>query len=488
MASHAYEVGSKKKVSRRKQFLGEIAVPWVRFPHHVFLLILTANQFGHPLLAASPCQIEVVEKGSDWPVPLVELETTSKVLFVTDNAGLVAFDLPEFMGRETWLTVRSHGYEMDKDGFGNRGFRFTPMPGTTKRIEIRRTNIAKRLGRLTGEGIFAESQKLGQHLDWQESGVVGQDTVEEAPFNGKIYWGWGDTGVFGYPLGLFKTAGATTPLLPLKKFEPPLELAFDYYRNPKGQLRNVIDIESPGPVWVGGYTCLPDQSGKDHLVCAYSKIKGFLSPVEAGLADWNDTTGDWKVIKVLWTKEQSDKPPLTPNNHSAVWTDPVGKKWVYFGDGLPRFRCPATFEAWQDTATWEKVTNPDSLVSAMDGKPVGIAAGTFEYNAWRKRWVTIIQQKFGQTSPLGEVWYAESDTPAGPWGKAVKVVSHNNYTFYNPMLHPDLVPSGAKFLLFEGTYTAEFANHPAPTPRYDYNQILYRLDLDDPELGRAQSK
>jgi hypothetical protein len=31
-----------------------------------------------------------------------------------------------------------------------------------------------------------------------------------------------------------------------------------------------------------------------------------------------------------------------------------------------------------------------------------------------------------------------------------------------------------------------FADKPHPTPRYDYNQIIYRLDLDDPALAPAQ--
>lgn len=38
-------------------------------------------------IAAAPCRIEVVERGSDWPVPLVELRTTHHATFVTDNAG-----------------------------------------------------------------------------------------------------------------------------------------------------------------------------------------------------------------------------------------------------------------------------------------------------------------------------------------------------------------------------------------------------------------
>ena len=64
----------------------------------------------------------------------------------------------------------------------------------------------------------------------------------------------------------------------------------------------------------------------------------------------------------------------------------------------------------------------------------------------------------------------------------MKVLSHDNYTFYNPRIQTDLTPDNAPFILFEGTYTAEFADHARPTPRYNYNQILYRLDLDDSRL------
>ena len=61
----------------------------------------------------------------------------------------------------------------------------------------------------------------------------------------------------------------------------------------------------------------------------------------------------------------------------------------------------------------------------------------------------------------------------------LRVLSHDNYTFYNPRLHPEFTPEGSPILLFEGTYTAEFAVRPTPTPRHNYNQMLYRLDLDD---------
>jgi hypothetical protein len=95
-------------------------------------------------------------------------------------------------------------------------------------------------------------------------------------------------------------------------------------------------------------------------------------------------------------------------------------------------------------------------------------------------------QSLGKPSAHGELWYAEAEQPLGPWGPAIKVLSHDNYTFYNPRLHPEFTPAESPTLLFEGTYTTLFADHAHPTPRYDYNQVLYRLDLDDPKLKPAQ--
>jgi hypothetical protein len=33
-------------------------------------------------------------------------------------------------------------------------------------------------------------------------------------------------------------------------------------------------------------------------------------------------------------------------------------------------------------------------------------------------------------------------------------------------------------VFFEGTYTHTFSGNTAPTPRYDYNQLIYRLNLE----------
>ena len=111
------------------------------------------------------------------------------------------------------------------------------------------------------------------------------------------------------------------------------------------------------------------------------------------------------------------------------------------------------------------------------------ARGGMNYNAHRRRFVGIVLE-VGGSSALGEVWYIEGDTPLGPFVFAQKIVTHNNYSFYNVLQHPYFAKRGGQDIFFEGTYTYTFS-HPLnlhPTPRYDYNQIMYKLDLDDVRL------
>jgi hypothetical protein len=83
---------------------------------------------------------------------------------------------------------------------------------------------------------------------------------------------------------------------------------------------------------------------------------------------------------------------------------------------------------------------------------------------------------------LGEIWYAEADRLTGPYVYTRRVVTHHRYSFYNPLQHPEFTKDGGRILFFEGTYTTWFSGVEKPTPRYDYNQILYNLELDDERL------
>jgi len=109
------------------------------------------------------------------------------------------------------------------------------------------------------------------------------------------------------------------------------------------------------------------------------------------------------------------------------------------------------------------------------GQAIAAMAASVFWNDFRQRWVMLVEQ-------FGQVWYAEGDTFVGPWVYAKKIVTHDRYSFYNVTQHPYFDQDGGRLIYFEGTYTDTFANPPDITPRYNYNQIMYRLTLDDPRL------
>jgi hypothetical protein len=116
-----------------------------------------------------------------------------------------------------------------------------------------------------------------------------------------------------------------------------------------------------------------------------------------------------------------------------------------------------------------------------DGKPILIHRGSVCWNEFRRKWIMIGNQQFG-SSFLGEVWYAEADRMVGPWKNARRIVTHKEYSFYNPRQHPYFDKQGGRVIFFEGTYTTLFSGNDQKTPRYDYNQVMYKLDLGHPDL------
>lgn len=432
--------------------------------------------------AAEPCRIDVVDDESGWPVPLVELETTHGVRFVSDNAGIVAFDLPELFGEPTWLAIEGHGYEAPVDGFGYRGVRVTPLPGERLEIRVRRTLPARRVGRLTGAGLFGEAQRFGLHADWRESRILGCDSVQTALYQGKRYWFWGDTTLARYPLGLFHMTGAVTAPRPLAKLAPPLQVGFDYFCDAEGRPRVVAELSGSGPTWLSGLTVVPDASGRERLCAHYAKITPPLTPHETGLCVWNDANQQFERLSTLWRQtDESPQPPPGPTGHAVRWTDDNDVDWLVFGDGLPHLQCAPTWEAWQDPAGWRTFAPQQEVPAREGGKPIAVHRASMGFSPARQRWVAVFTEYFGKASAFGEIWYAEADNPLGPWAGAIRVASHNRYTFYNPRLHLDLGQTDPGALLFEGTFVNTFSATQSKTPRYDYNQVLYRLELS--ELG-----
>lgn len=496
--------------------------------------LLVAGGWGD--LQAAYFEIQVVDEEAGRGVPLVELEMVDRTKYLTDSAGRAAIDEPGLENQIVFFYVRSHGYEFKKDGFGYAGARIKLVPDGKETLKLKRINIAERLYRSTGAGIYRDSILLGHKPPISEpllnAQVMGQDSIQRLVYRDKIHWFWGDTSAIGYPLGNFRMSGAVSDLPSKGGLPPELGINLNYFTNSEGFAKGMFPIEPKGDlIWADGFIVLPDSEGRERMVAHYLRLKGLGKPLGRGLAIHNDDKAEFQQLAMLDLAEKW----RFPHGHPVALTN-NGVKYFYFGLNIPAVRVraemdsvvnPSEYEAFScladgsSTATnkakllrndqgalinrWTKNAPPTTAkeeqafiaaglmkrdearfrpVDVESGKPVQLHAGSVCWNAWRKKWVLICSEIYG-TSMLGEIWYAESDELTGPWKKARKIVTHDKYSFYNPAQHPFFEQEGGRVIYFEGTYTAEFSGSTSHTPRYDYNQIMYRLDLDDPRLKAA---
>ena len=462
-------------------------------------------------------RIDVIDAATGRGVPLIELHTPDGARYITDSQGVVAFDDLSAMGRRVRFEVSGDGYRLlDPSG----AVELEPSQGGRAVIAIDRLDIAERLYRVTGAGIYRDSVRLGLDVPIRRplvnADVAGQDSVQTAVYRGLVFWIWGDTPSLAHPLGNFHTTGATSKLPSDGGLDPAQGVDLEYFVDRHGNVRAMAPIPGPGATWLGGLVNVPDASGEEMLFAFYGKHTRIEVADETGLARFDPRTQTFERELVL-----DDTQPVRPHATAYVVNGADGA-FVYYGDDV---RIPARAESLADPASWEAFTPFPAPGAApergSDGElryawragvpPAGEAdlrAGRIApaemiighvrdiesggsvvshgpstaANAFRGRFVRIFTQRHGTPSELGELWYTEADTPMGPWHFARKIVSHRNYSFYNPVHHPFFDQRGGRTLFFEGTYTAAFAEGAVPTPRYDYNQLMLRLDLEDPRL------
>ena len=398
-------------------------------------------------------QITVVDQATGRGVPMVELRTENAISRYTDSHGHIAWNEPGLMDRPVYFEVRSHGYRYRADGL-----QLATTRGGKARIEIARVNIAERLYRITGQGIYRDTLLTGgtPPLPDADGGVLGQDSAQAVVLGGRVLWIWGDTSRAAYPLGNFHGSGAWSSL----DDDPDVGIRL-HYLTKDDLCRAVCPMEGPGPVWLDGLCVV-----EGRLLAHYARMKSLGEMHEHGLAEWDASAEVFRKVKEL---------PLAETRHPKGHPVAVGEA-LLFGTPLPSLRVPATRAAVLDPARYEEVAVPE----VGDGQgPLKVHAGSISWNEHRRRWILVLNQAWG-TSMLGEVWYAEADAPVGPWTPARKIVSHDDYSFYNVVEHPFL--ARGRHVYFEGTYASTFSGTKVPTPRYDYNQVMYRLDLDDPRL------
>lgn len=465
--------------------------------------------------------IRLIDTDSGRGIPLVELRTVNDIVLFSDSAGWVAFHEVELMDREVFFSISSPGYEYAKDGFGYRGVRLTTTPGSVATIRLKRNNIAQRMYRVTGQGMYRDSQLLGLphplKLSNIPGGVLGQDSVQAVPYGDEIFWLWGDTSRPGYPLGNFHTTCATSPQPGTKTFSPQNGVALSYFldRQRPGRVRAMMPMNQPGPVWLFGLLNVKDAKGKQTLLAHYSRRKNLAEAAEHGLARFDDEAGMFEKVVELDLNETWRYP-----RGNAVAVEEEGSKYFYFCEPLAHTRVKASWQSLIDPDQYESLafdadageyrwqrrrpptTQTDERKLIESGKlkkqqarfqlrdaqtkdPVAIHRSAINWNPFRKRWIMIGVEQNPQAKPslLGEVWYAEAAAPSGPWRRAVKIATHPHYSFYNPRHHTFFDEHAGRVIYFEGTYTRMFSGNPVATPRYDYNQLMYRLDLGDKRLS-----
>ena len=483
-----------------------------------------APSAGSPMAGAQRFfTIVVVDEETGRGVPLVELKTVSEAAWWTDSAGVIAMDEPGFAGAEVYFHVASHGYRLAADGFGYRGVKLRPVPGGGATIKLRRENIAERLYRVTGEGIYRDSVLAGRAVPLRRpllnAQVTGQDTVIATPYRGKIHWFWGDTNRAGYPLGNFAVSGATSDWPGRGGLPAERGVDLDYFVDEEGFSRPMCPNFGPGLHWIESVMTAPDETGTERLVARVSSQRDLGAAYQWHLAVFNDEKRLFEP-KVRWdirsihdsshpfraTVEGADYLYLYPNYRVRRDLASLADLARYealtciAGDGkvrgaetvLRRDENGRLRYAWVggadrlDTGRMEELESAGKMVASerwlqlhdyTSGRPVNARRGSVAWNEYRRRWVMLI------SAEPGEIWFAEGDTPAGPWVYARRVVAHTDYNFYNPTQHAFLDEDGGRRVYFEGTYTAAFSAARSRTPRYDYNQIMYRLSLDDPRLS-----
>jgi len=463
-------------------------------------------------------------------VPLVELNTVNNVRYYTDSGGIVAFHEPGLMDRKVFFNVKSHGYEFPKDGFGYRGKAVRVTEGGSIRLKIKRINIAQRLYRVTGAGVYRDSALVGHSVPIKQpllnGQVFGSDSVVNTVFRGKIYWFWGDTNQPGYPLGNFHVPGATSRLTKDGGLDPDAGIDLDYFVNERGFAKETARMPGEGPTWISALVTLNDRTGRERLFASYMKVRKRLEVYERGLVEFDPATCRFEKV-VEFDMDAPAYPTGHPFKHKVD-----GVEYVYFADPFPLVRVRADPEHLKDLTGyeaytclkegsrlddiqldrdnegglqygWKKNAPPVGqreqarlmkagrieveeasarLCDRRTGKPVMAHRGSVYWNDYRQRFVMIAVEQGGD-SFLGEVWYAEAETPEGPWNHATKIVTHEKYSFYNPKQHPMFDREGGRVIYFEGTYANTFSGNTERTPRYDYNQIMYKLELADPRLG-----
>jgi hypothetical protein len=496
-------------------------------------------------VVASPADLQffrvtVVDEETSRGIPAVKLTLTNSAEYWTDNAGVVAFWEPDLMGQPVYFRAETHGYEIEPEPwFGMKGPVLTATPGGSGTVVMKRRNIAQRLYRWTGQGLYRESLMLGDRVpDLIEHGklpIMGQDGGDAVLYNGRLYWLWGDSNIPQLNLAIYRSTCAVSDLPGRGGLDPDVGIKLTYLRDQMGNARGMINL--PGTVyWYAHPRVVHTSSGAERFLTNYMEVSGGdMRTVERGLVEFNN---DSAVFDFVTSYPVDTAVPFgrmvgaVPFRHTEG-----GREYLYYPAYYPAVRCPSDYESQNNLQNYEMFTclKPgarfDGTASQLDrdedgnlrwgwragtsivdendmtklieagamdeserwyaardietGERVHSHQGSVYWNEYRKRWVCIRLEMWGRTL-IGETWYLEGDTPLGPWVFARKIVTHkwedHDAAFYIAGQIPYFDKEDGRVIYFKGSLSAQFGSAKNPAQRHNYNMFMYKLELDDPRL------
>lgn len=482
----------------------------------IFLILAGCKPVSSPYF-----QIQVVDAETGRGIPMVEMTPLNNVSYFTDSQGYIAFEEVGLMDTKVYFEISSPGYHYPADTSGRNALSLEVEQGGKTTVQMQRLNVAERLYRVTGSGIYRDSELLGIPTPISgtalRAGVLGQDSNLEALYKGKLFWIWGDSFLPEDYHGNFAVAAATVQLPADGGLSPDIGIELSYYTNQEGRSKSMLPPKGPGYVWFDWLMTIPDSTGGEQLIAKYARVDGFFGNYERGIARFNDSLEVFERIKQIaeWL------PDFHTCHHPFAGKSPAGRHYYLTSEfsfsrippNLIAITDPAAYESYtclkpgtrledpqiernakgEVVYGWKENTDPlshadqqkliesgllresESWVRILDietGKAIETGRSSLHWNAFRQRWILIMGSK--------DIWFAEADTPTGPWGYARKVASHD-ILLYNPLHHPHLDQEEGRYIYFEGTYT-QFFGQGKDVPRYNYNQLMYKLDLASPAV------
>jgi len=259
--------------------------------------------------------------------------------------------------------------------------------------------------------------------------------------------------------------------------------------------------------WVAALSVIHRGTPHEALYANYVKNPGDGNgPITVqGMARWNESSSKFDQVSI-WPLNS------TISLNGAHTVEKISPKdqltlggYILYSNGV---RVPATEEALSQYSAFERVPPAAPApqgVSASKGPGDSPARPASQYdqlganvnwNAWTGRYITVGVTSAGAP---GDVFVAFSNELNGPWRNGTSVASHqnSNSSCYNPLhlTHFDL--EGGRIIHIACTFTAMWSSGPnapnvwttclvglaggkgcAPVvPRYEYNNIVYRVDL-----------